>query len=127
MNKISKYFSLILLLVLVNSNFSFAITRILCSMSRVHDACECEQNSKTEDIQFSAAESGCCKIHIKEINNSNILKNTTSKEINSNVSQNTVYYQDLNIRPEKYTHVVFINKTFKPPIDIPVLFSSLLI
>lgn len=100
---------------------------MMCSMSRMQDACECGNSDGAKDMQFSSAESACCKINIKEINNSNILENTTSKEINNNVSQNTVYYHDFNIRPETHTYFVFINKNFKPPKDIPVLYSSLLI
>ena len=125
-NKISKYFSLILLLFLVNSNFSFAITQMMCSMSRMQEACDCG-DSGVKDIRFNSAESDCCKINIKEINNSNILQNTISKEIKSIVSQNIVYFQNLYTRPETHTYFVIINKNFKPPKDIPVLFSSLLI
>ena len=126
-NKISKYFSLILLLVLVNSNFSFAITQMMCTMSKMQDACECGNSDGAKDIQFSSAESACCKINIKEINNSNLLQNTISKETKSTVSQNIVYYQNLYTRPETHTYFVFINKNFKPPKDIPILYSSLLI
>ena len=125
--RISKYFSLILLLLLVNSNFSFALTQMMCSMSRVHDVCECEHNSAADDVQLSSAESGCCKISINEINNTNLLESASSKEIKSIISLNTVYYQEVHIRPETCTYFAFINKNFKPPIDIPVLYSSLLI
>ncbi|MBS1552680.1 MAG: hypothetical protein JST15_11505 [Bacteroidetes bacterium] len=124
---ISKYFSLILLLFLVNSNFSFALTQMMCSMNMADDVCECKDNSKADDIQFNTPESGCCKTNIKEINNSNILENTVSKVTKSIISLNTIHYQEVSIRPETYTCFIIIHNTFKPPKDLPVLYSSLLI
>lgn len=100
---------------------------MMCSMNMAHDVCECEDNSKADDIQFNTPESGCCKTSIKEINNSNILENATSKVIKSIISLNTVHYQEVHISPEKCTYFANIHKTFKPPKDIPVLYSSLLI
>ena len=126
-NKISKYFSLFLLLALVNSNFSFSITQMACSMKMNQDACECGNSSAVTDIQFSQSEPACCKVNIYEIDNSNLLDKSSLQE-----TQNITYpvlfcIQKLFLSTEPYFSHSFKNKSVKLPENIPVLYSSLLI
>lgn len=122
----SKYFSLLLILILVQSNFSFAITQMLCKMDNFQTTCECDYSCMNE-LQISSEKSHCCKVFIHEISNSNILElnklkfNTDIKFkfIESFLPVNLQSDLSQTFRPH-ITH-------FKPPADIPILFSHLLI
>lgn len=80
-----------------------------------------------KDIQFSSAESACCKINIKRDQQ---FKYTSKYNFERNKEHCFSEYSLLSefiYRPETLTYFVFINKNFKPPKDIPVLYSSLLV
>lgn len=120
----TKYFSLFLIIFLINSNYSYTFTQMLCNMSKVKTECECESAS---GMHLDTKESECCKVKTHEINNSNTLeKNKTSHKYDITV-QTVVYF---------LPHINIINSTshsriqynLKIPItDIPILYSSLLI
>ncbi|MBS1518034.1 MAG: hypothetical protein JSS91_08095 [Bacteroidetes bacterium] len=124
---ITKYFSVLLIIFLVNSNFSFAVTQMICGMSKVKNVCECRSETGKDKMTLTQSESECCKIKIRVITNSNTLEKNQSKIIN-------LYpvYQYLTLLPvfeitKPNTHSS-INSDFPVPItDIPVFISSLLI
>lgn len=126
-NSFTKYFSLLLVLFLINSNYSFAYTQMLCNMSNNKTECECKADSETDEMHLSTKDSECCKVKTHEINNSNTLeKNKTSYNF-FNTHQAVIYVLPLNVN-QKTTSNSNIQNTFKIPIsDIPILYSSLLI
>ena len=125
--KLSKYFSLFLVLILVNSNYSFALTHMMCKMNDTRDACECEQNSQAGELQFDSKDQGCCKTEIREINNSNTLE-SNKLSIVKEISFITIQYF---AEPESSSFSIFISHLqsayIKPQTDIPILFSHILI
>lgn len=127
LKKLSKYFSLFLILFLVNSNYSFALTHMMCKMNNTHEACECNQNSQSGELQFDTKDQGCCKTEIKEINNSNTLE-SNKLSIVKEISFLTIQYfaeQGSSSYSSFITHLQ--SAFFKPQTDIPILFSHILI
>jgi uncharacterized protein YpmS len=128
MKKINKYLSAFLILILVNSNFSFATVIMKCSMSDSNKKCECAENvSAKTDSTIDSAESDCCKTVISEVNNSNTLETYKTVEIKS-VSIHFIKYslQD-NLYSSLNSASIISQKAIKPASDIPLLKSSLLI
>lgn len=125
--KLSKYFSILLILVLINSNFSFAFTQIMCKMSKVQNTCECKQSSCPKEVQIKSEESDCCKVKFIEINNTNTLE-INKLCIISNVAYQTQNYFLLSDINSELIHLYrFRTDHFKPPADLPILFSHILI
>lgn len=122
----SKIFSILLILVLVQSNFSFAITQMLCKMGKTKNVCECD-HSCTNELKISSEESSCCKVSTEEINNTNILeinKLSVIKVIKFQLSNDFLPVKLIsNISQSFSSHIIH----FKPPADIPILFSNILI
>lgn len=127
LKKLSKYFSILLILVLINSNFSFALTQMMCKMSQDRNTCECEQSSCSNEAQINSEEPVCCKVKFIEINNINTL------ELNKLLAASEVVYQiqnyflqsDINSESTHYFRIQLNH--FKPPADIPILLSHILI
>ncbi|HAY33624.1 MAG TPA: hypothetical protein DCY06_05770 [Bacteroidetes bacterium] len=121
-----KYFSILLIAVLIQSNFSFALNHMLCKMSEVQTACECGVPCENE-IRYSAKESGCCSVIISEISNKNILeinKLSFIKDIYSQFNERFLNLELLSDFPRNFSKQI---THFKPPADIPILFSHILI
>lgn len=124
---ISKYFSILLILILVNSNFSFALTQMLCEMSEDQTVCQCAENNVSDELQTEVSKMSCCDNKIHEINNSNTLdkNNTTYKNFIS--AQQVISILPQNEFSLPFTdHLVYLNY-HKPPSDIPIQISSFLI
>lgn len=125
--KLSKYFSLFLILFLVNSNYSFALTHMLCKMNNTLDACECDQNSGSDEIQFKSMDAGCCKVETSEINNRNTLESnkiSLDKEI---TFKKMDYFDESILLIDSFKNSKIILNHFHPPSEIPILFSHILI
>lgn len=125
--KFTKYFSLFIILFLINSNYSFAVTQMMCKMSSMQNECKCGNDSETKGMQINTKDSECCKIKISEINNSNTLEKNNNSFVNKIIVQSVSYFippvltSNSYLQRKSYTH-------FKKPFsDIPVLFSTLLI
>ena len=126
----SKYFSILLILVLIQSNFSFAITQMLCRMDNFQTTCECEDPCRNES-QITSEESQCCKVLIHEISNTNILELNKLK-FNPGIKFNIIEsFLPLNLHVNLQSD---LSQTFRlhlihfiPPADIPILFSHILI
>jgi hypothetical protein len=126
MKKIAKYFSVPLIIVLIHSNFSFAYTQIQCSMSKTQEKCEC-RNQCAKLPQFNTQESECCKVKFKEINNANILESNkifSGKEVTFQFNDYFVK-SDLNFNSSH--NFKLSSSHFRPPPDIPILISHILI
>jgi len=125
--KLSKYFSLILILVLINSNFSFAITHMMCNMSKTQENCECKDNSDNHTLQSNSKESDCCKITSKEINNTNNLNLNKLKQCYTDTFQTLNYFTpSIAINNTHQSYYSFKNHPrYKP--DIIILISRILI
>lgn len=125
--KISKYFSVFLILFLVNSNYSFAFTHMMCKMNKSQDACSCEQNSNSGELRIDSKDPACCKTLIKEINNTNTLESNKISLIRE-ISFKTIQYSGES-KIQSYTSLISGIQLiyFHPPSDIPILFSHILI
>jgi hypothetical protein len=122
-----KYFTLFITIILLNSNFSFAISEMLCKMSEVQTECECETDPHTGIMKISSEEKGCCNINISEINNSNTLEKN-NKNFNTELSlQHVIFFIPVNEFSKNYsTQSIFTNCNIPIP-DIPIINSSFLI
>ncbi len=126
MKTFSKYFSIVLVLLLIQSNFSFAITQILCKMEKMQNSCECE-NPCEHELQINSEESNCCKVTSGEINNTNILefnKLSIIKDIKFQLIDNFLTVNLLTHLSQNFRSNIL---HFKPPADIPIVFSHILI
>jgi hypothetical protein len=97
-----------------------------CKMSKTQETCECK-NECHKILQFNSEESECCKVKIKEINNSNTLE-TNKLSLAKEITFQFNYYflkSDLNSNLS-YNFKLSINH-FRPPPDIPILISHILI
>ena len=126
MKTFSKYFSLFLILILIHSNFSFAITQMLCKMAKNQTACEC-QNPCASELQITSEESQCCKIFKKEINNKNILESNKFSFTKNIIFQITDAIPAVKLISQLSKNNMSRNCHFNPPADIPILFSHILI
>ncbi len=125
--KILKYFSILLILLLINSNFSFAHTYMVCMMSKVQTVCECEHDSRSTGVQEISTEPLCCKVKLTELNNSNTLKLDKLSVIKV-ITFQPIHYFVSSILNSGFSFNYILHKThFKPPSDIPILLSHILI
>ena len=96
-------------------------------MNNTIDACSCVNDLVSDEIQFNTMDPGCCKVEIIEINNSNTLeinKISLVKELPFTI----FYYSDLLVLHSGINTIAPIHVIhFKPPADIPILFSHILI
>lgn len=125
--KFTKYFSLFLIIFLINSNYSFAITQMLCKMSNLQNECECKTNSETPGIYLNIMEKDCCKIKISEINNSNPLENNNISFVDDLSIQLVIYTLPANTISKTNLQYNLYKDFNKPFSDIHILFSALLI
>lgn len=123
----TKYFSFFLIIFLINSNYSFAITHMFCKMSKMQNECECKTDSDTKGMQIDSKEPDCCKVKISEINNSNTLEKNKISFVNINSVQLVTYILPAICISNSYTKYNLYKDFNKPFSDIPILISSLLI
>ncbi|MEO6695430.1 MAG: hypothetical protein ABIY50_00050 [Ignavibacteria bacterium] len=127
--KLSKYFSLILILVLVNSNFSFAVQSLLCGMSTDPKICECKHQSPSncKEISITKEKSSCCTFNLKEINNSTTFEVLKRSSLEKDI---VILIHNL-IQTDLNSNFVFHDRGFtthpKTFTDIPILTSQFLI
>jgi len=122
-----KYFTLFLTILLLNSNFSFAISEMMCNMSGVQTGCECETDSRTGLMKVSSEEKACCKINVSEINNSNTLeKNNIVFKSDLPIHQVSFFIPVNEISKNYSSQSIFTNCNIPVP-DIPIINSSFLI
>lgn len=129
--KVKKYFITYLSLVLILSNFSFAVTLAFCEMNRENIVCACSHNNSIEEsgIAIKKIPNACCETKIIEFSNSNIL------EVLNSYSGNFSFHADiinanLNNLNGVLSHVrrVYSEFSYHPPnSEIHILHSSLLI
>jgi hypothetical protein len=123
----TKYFSLFLSIILLNSNFSFAFPQMLCMMSPNQSECQCDTDSHEGKTIVTSKGSECCKISVSILNNSNTLEKRDFKSATGLSSFSVIYF--LPVIEEFTTHSgnrIFTNCKI-PVQDIPILNSSLLI
>ncbi|HMR40273.1 MAG TPA: hypothetical protein PKA90_07560 [Ignavibacteria bacterium] len=122
-----KYFTLLLTILLLNSNFSFAISEMMCKMSTDKDQCECTTDSHTGVMKITSEEKACCKNSVSELNNSNTLEKNNTKHVTDQAQQKLIYTMPVN--KDTQTSSIFISfVNLKIPVpDIPIFNSSLLI
>lgn len=127
LNKISKYFSVFLILFLVNSNYSFALTHMMCKMNKTQEVCECDQKSTSGELQIDSMDPGCCRQEIKEINNTNTLESNRISLVSEAPFISINFFEESKI----HSFTSFISHIesayFHPPVDIPILYSQILI
>lgn len=112
---------------LVNSNYSFALTHMMCKMNSTRGACECNQDSQQGELKIDSMNAGCCKTEIKEINNSNTLE-SNKLSIVKEISFITIqYFAETESNPFSTSVSHLKSAYFSPPTDIPILFSHILI
>lgn len=123
----TKYFTLFLTIILLNSNFSFAISEMMCKMSTVNTECECDQDSQSGVMKISSEENACCKINVSEITNSNTLEKNNIKFTNELTSQTVIYLIPVSDFSKNYTSKNIFKICNIPVPDIPIINSSFLI
>lgn len=129
--KVKKYFITYLALVLILSNFSFAVTLAYCKMNGDNTACACSHNSSTEkpELSFKKIPNSCCDTKVVELSNSNILENLTKYSVNTLFHTQIVNADAYGIN-KSLSDVNRICSEFPyhpPNSEIPILISSLLI
>lgn len=132
LKKTRKYLLFPLVILLVLSNFSFATSLMICSMTENSmKKCSCSQNDEetASTLQIEKVTTSCCENRTIELNNSNTLQKVTNEVTNlvqvlahfvnifsdeTSLSQNN-HYSEVNEPPPKFLT------------DIPINNSSLLI
>ena len=123
-----KYFTSILVIILLNSNFSFAISQMICKMSKVQTECPCDMDQSSMNSKISKEQNDCCKDKISEINNSNTLEKNSIRYATDQVPQKTIFTIPINNYSIFSSSINYIYINLKIPVpDIPVINSSLLI
>ena len=100
---------------------------MVCIMNDSSDACECDQNSGSDEIQFKSMDAGCCKVETSEINNRNTLESnkiSLDKEI---TFKKMDYFDESILLIDSFKNSKIILNHFHPPSEIPILFSHILI
>lgn len=95
-------------------------------MEQMQNSCECE-NPCSNELKITLEESQCCKVSIQEINNTNILelnKLSFYKDIKFQLTDN---FLSVNLQSDLSHNFSLHIIHFKPPADIPILFSHILI
>lgn len=100
---------------------------MICNMSDVPAKCECEADSHTGKMHFTSEEKTCCKINIREINNSNTLEKNNIKISKELPFQSVVYLIPVTEFSKNYTIPRIFALSKLPIPDIPILNSSFLI
>lgn len=124
---IKKYFSLPLILVLIYSNFSFVLLQEICMMSIMQDTCECEMSACCEKVEVNSDESDCCKVKLKEINNTNTLESNKLSLVKEIPFHFNHYFLKSTLNPVLSYSFNFNISHFKPPDDISILISHIII
>lgn len=127
LKKLSKYFSLFLVLILVNSNYSFALIHMMCKMNNSGDACKCKENSNSRESEFDSMDKGCCVTEIKEINNTNTLESNRISLIKDTSFLTVDFFEKSILYSNTFSNTNILLNHFHPPSDIPILFSHILI
>src|SRR4030095_520575 len=130
-NFFTKYFVVILSLLLVLSNFSFATSLMICGMSDEITKCECKHDTQPplKGIGYSKEKSSCCDNETTELSNSNtlsIVKTDLPKDITLFVLIAFDFHNDLSLQYNRPVHSS-ADKEHVPKQNLPVLISSLLI
>jgi hypothetical protein len=130
-SKVKKYFITYLALVLILSNFSFAVTLAFCKMNGDNTVCACSHidGAEKSGLSIKRIPGSCCETKIVELSNSNIL------EILNSYSGNYLFQADvLNTDNFSFSSTstqasrIYSEFSFHPPnSEIPILNSSLLI
>lgn len=123
----SKYFSILLTIVLLHSNFSMAITYMSCKMGMQDNVCLCEDNPGMKYEKITEEESACCKVKTQEINNSNSFEISKLSLVKENSFQFINYFLPSNSNQDSPATYKLISGHPKPPVNIPILISTLLI
>lgn len=129
--KVKKYFITNLALVLILSNFSFAVTLAFCKMNSDNTVCACSHNNGTEksELAFKRIPNTCCDTKIVELSNSNILEIINSYSGNFLLHSHTTNADNFSITGSLYNiSRIYSEFSYHPPnSEIPILNSSLLI
>ena len=100
---------------------------MICKMDNSHNECRCGDIPVSGEVQLSSMDPGCCKTEIKEINNTNTLELNKISLI-KDISFKTIHFPS---ESELRSYTSFITNIhsahLKPPADIPILFSHILI
>jgi len=129
--KVKQYFITYLSLVLILSNFSFAVTLAFCKMNGDNAVCSCIHKNSAEKsgLVIKKIPKSCCETKIVELSNSNLL------EILNSYSGNSLFHADLLISDinsiasaSSQINKIYNEFSYHPPnSEIPILNSSLLI
>ena len=129
--KVKQYFITYLSLVLILSNFSFAVTLAFCKMNGDNAVCSCIHKNSAEKsgLVIKKIPKSCCETKIVELSNSNLLEILNSYSGNSFL-QADIINSDVNSLLSASTQVnrIITEFSYHPPnSEIPILNSSLLI
>ncbi len=122
---LSRVFALILIVVLVNSNFSFAHKIMDCSMTPQKNECICMEICKDNPVLIDEEESACCKITTHELSNSTTFESFKIFQKDQCNAVSTIHFQTAGQSPVTLIMAASLNTDTGPPSDFPVLFSSL--
>ncbi len=129
--RVKQYFITYLSLVLILSNFSFAVTLAFCKMNGDNAVCSCIHKNSAEKsgLVIKKIPKSCCETKIVELSNSNLLEILNSYSGNSFL-QADIINSDVNILLSASTQInrILTEFSYHPPnSEIPILNSSLLI
>ena len=99
----------------------------MCKMSKAQDECECKSADCTEQAKLVSEESQCCKTKFNEINNTNTLESNKVLPVKEIPFQFNDYFLKSGSNAELSYSLTFDISHFRPPADIPILFSHILI
>lgn len=131
LSKIKKILTNLLIALVLLANASYAVSYSICEMTK-QSSCYCsmdsdeEQGTNSGDTQFTSK--SCCTNEVKLINNSSDFEQHSKVEIN--VNSFVLHFSDL-LNAVENNHSNLLGKEvlifYQPRLDIPVIYSSLLI
>jgi len=125
----NKYFITILSFLLILSNFSYAASVMVCSMMGKGntDKCTCQKTDNTRGIKFKKVKDSCCEQQTLNLSNSNNLLHQKDNELTKQESVISCNGIDTDVQTN-YIGITYNRlDRLKAPLDLPILYSSLLI
>lgn len=131
MNKTKKILIVFSVFLVLISNANYAFSTVYCQMTKNSD-CECsmfdEENQTGNTIQISPDSESCCKVDVISVINSSDFESYKTETYKDNspviITANQEYINNLSISNFSGGEIFLF---YALPVDLPVMYSSLLI
>lgn len=131
MKKTKKILVFVSVFLVLISNIGYAVSSVYCEMTKKFE-CECsmfdELNQTGNSVNISSESGTCCKVEVISVTNSSDFESNNNKTVNITVSQiitgNLIQNTDYVTSNGSIGEILIF---YSPPVNIPIMYSSLLI